>query len=96
MPYGKCDVFEHMRALVLKTKGNVITLKLKRLCGERRGALALLRKLADAGYLKRINDGKYLLQRGSPLWEALEQGKVAQLLEQLHINRKPQRRRKTP
>jgi predicted transcriptional regulator of viral defense system len=72
-----------MRALVLKTKGNVITLKLKALCGDRRTTMALLRELTDAGYLKRIGDGKYLLYRSSPLWEALEQGKVDQLLRHL-------------
>jgi predicted transcriptional regulator of viral defense system len=77
--------------LVLKAKGNTVALKLKTLCGDRHAAMALLRKLADAGYLKRISDGKYLLQRGSPLWEALEQGKADQLLNQLHLN---QRRRK--
>ncbi len=83
-----------MRMLVLKAKGNAVTLKLKMFCGERRTALALLKVLADAGYLKRIGDGKYLLQRGTPLWEALEQGRAAQLLEQLHLNQKPQKRRK--
>jgi predicted transcriptional regulator of viral defense system len=81
-----------MRTLVLKAKGNTVTLKLKALCGERRAALALLRKLANAGYLKRIGGGKYLLRRGSPLWEALEQGKAAQLLERLRINQKPRRK----
>jgi predicted transcriptional regulator of viral defense system len=80
--------------LVLKARGNVVTLKLKALCGERRGAMALLRRLADAGYLKRIGGGKYLLQRGSPLWEALEQGRAGQLLEHLHTSQKPQKRRK--
>jgi len=90
---GRCDVLEHMRMLVLKAKGNMLTLKLKALCGDRHTAMALLRRLADAGYLKRMGDGKYLLQRGTPLWEALEQGKAAQLLEQLRINRKPRRRK---
>jgi hypothetical protein len=80
--------------LVLKAKGNTVTLKLKALCGGRRAALALLKALTDAGYLKRMGDGKYLSQRGSLLWEALEQGKHAQLLSQLHTNQKPQRRRK--
>jgi predicted transcriptional regulator of viral defense system len=80
--------------LVLKARGNAVTLKLKTLCGERRAAMALLRKLTDTGYLKRIGDGKYLLQRGTPLWEALEQGRADQLLEHLHTNQKPQRRRK--
>jgi len=80
-----------MRMLVLKARGNVVTLKLKTLCGERRGAVALLRRLADAGYLKRIGNGKYLLQRGTPLWEALEQGKADRLLKQLH-NRWKKRR----
>jgi hypothetical protein len=60
--------------LVLKAKGNTVTLKLKALCGGRRAALALLKVLTDAGCLKRIGGGKYLLQCGSPLWEALEQG----------------------
>jgi len=45
--------------------------------------LALLRKPADAGYLKRIGGGRCLLQN-SLTWEALEQGTGAQLLEQLH------------
>ena len=93
MRCSKLSALEHMRILVLKAKGNMLTLKLKALCGERHTAIALLRKLADAGYLKRIGDGKYLLQRGTPLWEALEQGKAAQLLEQLHINQKPRRRK---
>jgi predicted transcriptional regulator of viral defense system len=84
MRRGRCNALEHMRMLVLKARGNVVTLKLKALCGERRGAMALLRRLADAGYLKRIGNGKYLLQRGSPLWEALEQGTADQLLKQLH------------
>jgi len=83
MQRGKCDVLEHMRNLVLKAKGNVITLKLKTLCGDRRAALTLLKELTDAGYLKRIGDGKYLLYRNSPLWEALEQGKVDELLRHL-------------
>jgi predicted transcriptional regulator of viral defense system len=74
--------------LVLKARGNVVTLKLKTLCGERRAAMALLRKLTDTGYLKRIGDGKYLLQKGSPLWEALEQGRADQLLKQLHNQQK--------
>jgi predicted transcriptional regulator of viral defense system len=89
MRRGRCDPLEHMRALVLKAKGNVVTLKLKTLCGERRAALALLKMLADAGYLRRIGDGKYLLQRGSPLWEALERGEAARLLEQLYSSRLP-------
>jgi len=84
MRRGRCNALEHMRMLVLKARGNVVTLKLKALCGERRGTVALLRRLADAGYLKRIGNGKYLLQRGTPLWEALEQGTVAQLLERLY------------
>jgi len=62
--------------MVLKARGNAVTLKLKTFCGDRRTAMALLRRLADAGYLKRIGNGKYLLQRGSPLWETLEQGKA--------------------
>ncbi len=94
MPRGRCDLLEHMRMLVLKARGNAVTLKPKMLCGERHTALALLRKFADAGYLKRIGNGKYLLQRGTPLWEALEQGKTAWLLGQLYINKKPRRRRK--
>ena len=52
-----------MHILMLKTKGNALMLKM--LCGERRAVMALLKKLADAGYLKRISDGKYLLQCGS-------------------------------
>jgi predicted transcriptional regulator of viral defense system len=92
MRRGRCNALEHMRMLVLKARGNVVTLKLKALCGERRGAMAMLKRLADAGYLKKIGDGKYLLQRGTPLWEALEQGRADQLLKQLHTNQK--RRRK--
>jgi predicted transcriptional regulator of viral defense system len=85
MRRGRCNALEHMRM-------NVVTLKLKALCGERRGAMALLRRLADAGYLKKIGDGKYLLQRGTPLWEALEQGRAGQLLKQLHANQKRSRK----
>jgi predicted transcriptional regulator of viral defense system len=84
-----------MRALVLKAKGNAVTLKPKALCGERRGVMALLRRLVDAGYLKRLGNGKYLLQRGSPLWEALERGETSQLLGQLRASQRPRRRRKT-
>ncbi len=80
-----------MRALVLKAKGNTTTLKPKMLCG---GGAALLKALAGAGYLKRMGGGKHLLQRGTPMREALEQGRAAQLLEQLHLNQKPQKRRK--
>jgi predicted transcriptional regulator of viral defense system len=72
-----------MRALVLRAKGNMVTLKLKALCGDRRAALTLLKELTDAGYLRRVGDGKYLLHRNSPLWEALEQGKVDKLLRHL-------------
>jgi hypothetical protein len=90
MPRVRCDPVERMRALVLKAKGNAVTLKLKTLCEERRAALALLKMLTDAGYLKRVGDGKYLLQRSSPLWEALEQGTAVQLLEQLYNRKKPQ------
>jgi len=50
-----------MHILMLKTRRNASMLKM--LCGERRTVMALL--LADAGYLKRISDGKYLLQCGS-------------------------------
>jgi hypothetical protein len=75
--------------LVLKAKGNVVTLKPKALCGARRTAAMLLRKLADAGYLKKIGGGKYLLQRGSPLWKALEQGD--RLLKQLQSRWKKRR-----
>ncbi len=92
MQRGRCDPLEHIRMLVLKARGNTVTLKPKMLCGGRRTALVLLKALTDAGYLKKIGDGKYLLQRGSPLWEALEQGKAAKLLEQLRNRKETQNR----
>jgi hypothetical protein len=81
-----------MRELVLKARGNVLTLKPGALCGEGRAAAALLRRLADAGHLKRVGGGKYLLQRGSPLWEALERGETGRLLGQLRAGQQPRRR----
>lgn len=82
---------ERMRMLVLKAKGNAVTLKPKALCDERRAAAALLRRLADAGYLKRLGGGKYLLRRGSPLWEALERGEADRLLRLLRASQRPRR-----
>ncbi len=90
MPHGDCDLLERMREIVLKARGNVVTLKPKTLCGGGRVVAMLLKRLAEAGYLKKMGDGKYLLQRGSPLWEALERGEAAQLLEQLRNRKEPQ------
>jgi predicted transcriptional regulator of viral defense system len=94
MRRSRCSPLEHMRMLVLKAKGNIVTLKPKALCDEGRAAAALLRRLADAGYLKRLGDGKYLLRRGTPLWEALERGEADRLLGPLRVSRRPRRRGK--
>ena len=82
------------RMLVLKAKGNIATLKPKALCDEGRTSAALLRRLADAGYLKRLGGGKYLLRHGSPLWEALDRGEADRLLRLLRAGRRPRRRGK--
>jgi len=71
-----------MHILVPKARRDVAMLKM--LCGERCTAMALLRKLTDAGCPKRIGNRKHLLQRGPPLRKALEQGKADQLSKHLH------------
>jgi hypothetical protein len=96
-------LIEYVRDLVLSAKGNVITISLrqaKRALGvesksEEAALRVALEALATLGLLQRAPGKKprYVLQRGSPLWEALER-RCTDLLSTLMGRNMPPRRRK--
>ncbi len=77
-------LFEYVRNLILGARGNVVSFSLKgvkkalgvRFRSEEAALRAALEALASLGLLQKAPRRKprYLLQRSSPLWRALERG----------------------
>jgi hypothetical protein len=76
-------ILGQLRTYVLGARGNVRTVKLKMLAqdvyGAKRKVLvkAFMDRLAAKGLVevdKRTDETRYILRRGTPLWEALERG----------------------
>jgi hypothetical protein len=79
----EAKILGQLRTYVLGAKGNVRTVKLKVLAqdiyGAKRKALikAFMDRLAAKGLVevnKKTDETRYVLRRGTPLWEALERG----------------------
>jgi len=76
-------ILGQLRTYVLGARGNVRTVKLKVLAQDVYGAKKVLVKafmdrLAAKGLVevdKRTDETRYILRRGTPLWEALERGR---------------------
>jgi hypothetical protein len=75
-------ILGQLRTYVLGARGNIRTVRLKMLaqdvCGAKRALVkAFMDRLVNKGLVevdKRTDEVRYILRRGTPLWEALERG----------------------